>query len=37
MHTHEKNENETAPPDPQTPEVAATGPDEPQATEPPRN
>lgn len=35
MSAHEKNENETAPADPQTPEVAATGPDEPQATEPP--
>lgn len=35
MTDHEKNENETAPPDPATPEVAATGPDEPQATEPP--
>jgi hypothetical protein len=35
MATHEKNENETAPPDPATPEVAATGPDEPQAVEPP--
>ncbi len=35
MATHEKNENETAPPDPASPEVAATGPDEPQAVEPP--
>ncbi len=35
MTTHEKNENETAPPDPQTPDVAVTGPDEPQATEAP--
>jgi hypothetical protein len=35
MSTHEKNENETAPADPATPDVAATGPDEPQATEPP--
>lgn len=35
MTTHEKNENETAPPDPPAPEVAATGSDEPQATEAP--
>jgi hypothetical protein len=35
MSEHEKNENETAPADPPTPDAAATGPDEPQATEPP--
>lgn len=35
MGTHEKNANETAPPDPQSPDVAATGPDEPQVTEAP--
>lgn len=35
MTTHEKNENETAPTEPATPDVAATGPDEPQATESP--